>query len=52
MTSLVSQRGRRSESLTVKGVVRVVGACGGQRVQREGGGSRGQMDFTVGVIAS
>lgn len=50
--SLVAQRGCRSESLTVESVMRVVRACVGQRVQGDGGGSRGQVDLTVGVIAS
>lgn len=32
--------------------MRVVWTCGGQRVQGDGGRSRGEMDLTVGVIAS
>lgn len=50
--SLVAQSGSRSKSLTVESVMRVVRACGGHRVQGDGGGSRGQMHLTVGVIAS
>jgi len=30
--------------------MRVVRACGGKRVQGDGGGSRGQKDFIIGAI--
>lgn len=50
--SLVAQSRGRSKSLAVESVVRVVRAGGGQRVQGDGGRPGGQMDLTVGVIAT